>query len=500
MWALTLCCLVQALASESAPPGMVLVPGGRTKIGSTVKDIDRLLSIDPNSQNYAGALSAETPQHEQLVESFYYGLTEVTNEQYAAFVRSTKAKPPFEWAQAAVATAAQEFLAGQEAARAQASEEGLPLPEPASFHPRAWWDEHWRGMSWSIPQGDALRPVVYVDLEMARAYLDWAGLRLPLETEYQRAVRGDSDRRYPWGDQWDDERFAATLLLKRKGGPYPVGSFPAGASRQGLLDLAGNVWEWTASRYTEYPGYQSRVLTFGYANKARQVNALAAFDADQFVVVGGSFQNGNLVCRASTRRNAAAQIATESLGFRAARSLRGGVDRAQRVLETELTPIWRPDDGADAQFYAPQLASAYERWTSASEVPAGAPAGYACIESHVALVFCPVSAIAATDWTTFERLGETHLGFLHTTVDLIDPPLERGTYLLSYRERQLHIVQVQGKRKLTRPIELEWGNARASSWRALDATEPSLLELDAQIATRTTGKNLGFRWPLRMQP
>src|SRR5258708_20742204 len=95
-------CLVPLFAAgtEDVPPGMVLVPGGRTKIGITQEELKRLLSIDPNSQQYAGALSAETPQHELQVESFFAMLTEVTHEQYEAFVRATGTKPPHSWGEA----------------------------------------------------------------------------------------------------------------------------------------------------------------------------------------------------------------------------------------------------------------------------------------------------------------------------------------------------------------------------------------------------------------
>jgi formylglycine-generating enzyme required for sulfatase activity len=477
----------------SVPPGLVLIPGGRTRIGSTVKEIERLLSIDPNSENYAGALFAETPQHEFDVEAFLYGCTEVTNEQYALFVRASGAEPPFEWAQGAVARAAEEFLAGQARAREAASTQGLPLPEPASFDPRQWWSLNWKGQEWAIPPGDELRPVVFVRHDMVRDWLRWAGLRLPSEQEYQRAVRGDGDRRYPWGDAWDDERYAATVLQKRKGGPYPVGSFPQGSSRQGLHDLAGNVWEWTDSPYVAYPGYRARLLTFGYGAKLRQVSGLSAFDSEALVIVGGSFQNGNLVCRATTRRPTRADTTSEALGFRPARSLRPGVDLAREALATRLTPIWRPDGGKDPEYFQTAASVGLEQWWSAPSA-AGAPPGYACIGGYRGVVFCPVKELPVHDRAALSRLEDEPLGFLHSTADLREPELAQGTHLVRWRKGRIVFTDLRGTERLALEGELEYANLREGSVTQSNGS----WHLHAPIPCRTSGK--AFFLSLELRP
>jgi len=169
--------------TEDAPPGLVLVPGGKTKIGITQEELKRLLSVDPNSEKYAGALAAETPQHEQFVESFYAMVTEVTNEQYEVFVRATGTKPPQTWGEAAIRAGAEQFQREQEQARGEATTQGLPIPEPAVFDPRVWWDANWAGAVWNVPAGDERRPVVFVDYGMAARYARWAGLRLFGEEE-----------------------------------------------------------------------------------------------------------------------------------------------------------------------------------------------------------------------------------------------------------------------------------------------------------------------------
>ncbi|MHB2015986.1 MAG: formylglycine-generating enzyme family protein [Candidatus Xenobia bacterium] len=130
------------------------------------------------------------------------------------------------------------------------------------YHAKGDWQSYYH------PESDTL-PVMNVMWEDANAYCRWVGpqlgagwtARLPSEAEWEKAARGTDGRRYPWGQYWQDghcnsaEAPLHELMLDVSGhrGPTPVGSWPAGQSPYGLDDCAGNVWEWTRSRYRPYP-------------------------------------------------------------------------------------------------------------------------------------------------------------------------------------------------------------------------------------------------------
>lgn len=159
---------------------------------------------------------------------------------------------------------------------------------------------------------DAL-PVVGVDLRRAERYCAAVGGRLPTEEEWARAARGGDERMFPWGAVYDPG-------LANHGRPpgledpsdgflraAPVGSFPGGASPFGVLDLAGNVWEWTASSPTE-----DDLSLLGAAVSPETLRVLR----------GGSFLHPAHALR-TTARNFAAPIdlSTADLGLRCAYDL-----------------------------------------------------------------------------------------------------------------------------------------------------------------------------------
>ena len=113
------------------------------------------------------------------------------------------------------------------------------------------WDPFAKGtkLSWRAPTRSASyqdrpdHPVVHVSLADASAYCRAQGKRLPTEDEWELAARSTERNVFPWGSEWAPDR-----AVWRADGTRPVGSIPAGATREGLQDMAGNVWEWTSTK------------------------------------------------------------------------------------------------------------------------------------------------------------------------------------------------------------------------------------------------------------
>ena len=95
------------------------------------------------------------------------------------------------------------------------------------------------------PAGWENKPVTWVSLEDARAFAKWAGKRLPHEWEWQYAAQGTDGRIYPWGSDWDDSAVPDPDKTRDLTGPNDVNAHPKGASPFGVMDLVGNIWQWT---------------------------------------------------------------------------------------------------------------------------------------------------------------------------------------------------------------------------------------------------------------
>jgi iron(II)-dependent oxidoreductase len=159
----------------------------------------------------------ERPAHRVDVAAFSIELTPVTNQQFAAFLNAKGLGPNERWY------------------------------DPRDGDARI----HRVGSKWVADAGAERLPSVEPSWYGAVEYCRWVGRRLPTEAEWEKAARGVDERRYPWGNEAPDKTRAFF------GGGWRefvrVGSLPAGASPYGVLDMAGNGWEWTSSAYRPYP-------------------------------------------------------------------------------------------------------------------------------------------------------------------------------------------------------------------------------------------------------
>ncbi len=120
------------------------------------------------------------------------------------------------------------------------------------YHPP---DDHNFLKDWkngTYPAGWAQKPVTWVSLEDARAYAQWAGKRLPHEWEWQYAAQGLDSRVYPWGNDWADDAVPTPDTGREMASAGDMGSHPKGASPFGVMDLIGNVWQWTDEYVDEH--------------------------------------------------------------------------------------------------------------------------------------------------------------------------------------------------------------------------------------------------------
>jgi len=182
--------------------------------------------------------------------------------------------------------------------------------------PAADW-RHPQGLTSSISGLDE-HPVVQLNWYAAQAYCQWVGGQLPSEAQWEKAARGSDGRLFPWGNEMPKGVFlnAADANLpvpwakndQDDGHRYtsPVGNYPAGASPYGVLDLAGNAWEWTRSLYRDYP-YK--------LDDGRELSA-DPLQTDLVTMRGGCWYDDYGSVRATLRYGGKADQSTDGTGFR----------------------------------------------------------------------------------------------------------------------------------------------------------------------------------------
>jgi len=238
---------------------MVKVPAGDFLMGS--------------KEDAPDANDNEHPQHTVYVSEFWIDKTEVTNAQYRKCLQTGTCRAPTTC--------------------------------------------DWGGATY-FDSSKADHPVVCVSWQDASTYCQWAGKRLPTEAEWEKAARGADGRKYPWGDDFDcwrgnfddETEFDSSVVPGGEGCDgyvmtAPAGGFPSGGSPYGVLDMAGNVWEWCQDWYdADY-----------YASSPNH-DPQGPSSEDQRVVRGGSWNLGERLVRTAYRNWYDPDSRINFIGFR----------------------------------------------------------------------------------------------------------------------------------------------------------------------------------------
>lgn len=247
---------------------MRLVPAGEFIMGSTQTQVETAVTLcraSPDRDSCVfGEFASEMPQREVFVSPFYMDETEVTNNEYRACVSANFCNPP---------------------------DAGSGTYSRSSYYDR--------------PSAFGNYPVVFVSWGDARDYCSWAGKRLPTEAEWEKAARGADGRTYPWGNTFDTSR--ANTEDRGSEAITAVGQYPSGASPYGLLDMAGNVWEYVNDWFD--PDY------YASAPDADPPGPNASPSGEK-VLRSGSYANYQHYARVANRGSVTATSSTQFRGFR----------------------------------------------------------------------------------------------------------------------------------------------------------------------------------------
>jgi cytochrome c-type biogenesis protein len=268
---------------------MVWIPPGGFQFGTNrVDEEGEALSIGIPKPWFAD----ETPEKSVFLKGFYIDRYEVTNRRYKIFIDDT----------------------------------GAPTPD--------YWENG------QIPQNKEDYPITWVNWYDSVNFCQWAGKRLPTEKEWERTAKGTEGTDYPWGKEFKAKNANLTIKAGGKNEILKVGSFPIGASAEGVQDLIGNVWEWTANDYAPYPGNTYKSSQFETGSKTLRGASVAYIGH-----FPGSLYLAALkkMARNGFRQPASPDSGAEDVGFRCASkskpALFGAASNAIQPQSQTLSPF-----------------------------------------------------------------------------------------------------------------------------------------------------------------
>jgi formylglycine-generating enzyme required for sulfatase activity len=423
---------------QGLPPGMVLVPGGKYRIGMETPEFElakKAARFDPKGGNIS-MYELGWPAHDVEIQDFFIDVNEVTNRYWAEFVKDTGRKPPKTWA--------------------PKPEKKEPAAVPNSGAQNAATRPS--GADILVPAGMENLPVTSVTYEEVELYCQWCGRRPPTEFEWEAAARwrpaGDKSVRFwPWGDTYDllkaqcNNATAAASPLRQGSKLTPVGSFPQGKSALGINDMGGNAAEWTSSYFNAYPNWKEDKAPSNKQGKD-------PFSGSIQVLRGGTALGDEMYTLTTTRKPMNAKSA-DLVGFRTAASKTRGKDFFDSVtsgnqLAAQLEQVGPPlkdekSGRAELALADPSRYWAIQAggWDFERQVPARA--------QFIAMI-CR-NTLEFADGTRIKSLAREHkkplmLGYFNSAVDFTKPEIPKGAYWVMWDPGR---SKGEGKNKIAVP-------------------------------------------------
>lgn len=230
-------------------------------------------------ENFAHSLSNQKPMHEIYLDSYFIDKTEVTVADFREFIRDGGYKKEEFWTKEGW-----QYLQKQEQKPYVVTPESLNKPG----------------------RNNLRQPISGICWYEADAYARWAGMRLPTEAEWERAARGLDGRIYPWGNEMDMARLHYIMPATYRVGR--VGDFPTGASPDGVLDMAGSLWEWVFDWFDE-----------DYYSHSQRENPTGPVIGTEKGLRGGAWGPNRLQWKSTYRYSEKPDVRRFDIGFRCVR-------------------------------------------------------------------------------------------------------------------------------------------------------------------------------------
>ncbi|GEM_PF-3046417 len=502
------------------PSDLVYIPAGMVHLGiNGKKDLEPIAELHArgrkNELDRGRRIQARELGDEKIfLPSFFIGKHEVTNAQFRAYVlahqiekkvmrdgkevtiKANGVRFPFDWWP----------RRDQDKQRKLYYKKNKASKAPP-FRPIEFWKTNFQELEWEMPKGKENYPARYISYREAMGYCKWAGLRLPTEPEWNRALRGDKMDRLLWGKDWKSAKIMEKLGYdqKRNRKLRAACCAPKSKSVFGVEDLLGGVWEWTQSPFKAFNGFQSAFRSYNRELKRQKSQPLfpPTFDATKRVCLGGSYVTAlhqPILAFTTTARLAKDQgVLFEDLGFRIAKSPQPAFDAAinwkldlnvdyigDRDIDLpKRSELSRMERGQKLTFDQRGI----ERWELDSENPE-------IIKSYHMISVIPVRELLVTKEKEFlvktSQIGDIkHVGmpiavvFTSETVKVKQPALPVGKPTMVSLQKGIYSIHFRGAGL---PRELEVALGAGYKYLKIHKKRPSVEAKEAKEAKEAAEK------------